>query len=262
MCGGVVGAATINGPQGEFKATQDGTYNLLESRGSTNNLQVTGTFDNKELRNVKMTLGGGMGTPGDMIEFSSDGTLTVNGKVVTGEFTTPLGVKISQNGDQVVIKTPDGDSFKMYTTDCVPRAINMEGEISPQRAQGEVSGLVGTFDDEIPPGTFPEGMGGNRNGDANSKAFWDSWAMKLVAKTGEDDAKRLAEAHAAGEAAATKGAEAKAAGEKGPATTTTEGPDGKPTTGPAPTTGGPTATPGATPAATPVATGGGLTTAK
>lgn len=255
MCGGAVGAATINGPQGTFKATEDGTYNLLESRWSSNNLSVQGTFENHELRNVKMTVGGGLGQPGDVIEFTNDGKCFVNGKEVTGEITTANGTKISKNGDQVVIKTPDGDSFKMYTTFCHPPAINIEGEISPERAQGDVAGLVGTFDDSIPEGQFPEGMGGTRTGDPNTKEYWASWAMKQVAKAGDEDEKRRQEAHAAAERSAQKGAEQKAAAAKAGETTTRAGEAPKPGTGPgtsaaAPGTGGPT--PGA-PVATPTA---------
>ena len=209
MCGGVVGAATINGPQGSFKARENGTYNLLESRGSTNNLSIQGTFDNNELRNVKMTVGGGLGQPGDQIEFTNGGKVIVNGQEVNGEFTTANGTKISKNGDQVVIKTPDGDSFKMYTTFCHPPAINMEGEIAPNRVQGEVSGLVGTFDDSIPEGQFPEGLGGTRNGDPNSKAYWASWALKQAQKSSEEAEKRRKEAAAAAEQSAQRSTDTK-----------------------------------------------------
>lgn len=253
MCGGAVGAATINGPQGTFKAREDGTYNLLESRWSSNNLSIQGDFANHELRNVKMTVGGGLGQPGDQIEFTNDGKLLVNGQEVKGDITTANGTKISKNGDSVVVKTPDGDSFKMYTTYCHPPAINIEGEISPQRAQGDVSGLVGTFDDSIPAGQFPEGMGGTRSGDPNSKEFWASWALKQVAKSNDGDEKRRQENAAAAEKSVQKGAEAKAAGTKGAdqaAARTGEAP--LPGDGPKPTTDGPK-TGGPTPGA-PIAT--------
>ncbi len=210
MCGGAVGSATVNGPQGSFKVQEDGTFNLLESRWSSANLHVEGTFENHELRNVKMTVGGALGTPGDMIEFRNDGKLLLNGQEVTGDVTTANGTKISKNGDQVVIKTPDGDSFSMYISFCQPPAINMEGEIAPNRAQGDVAGLVGTFDDSIPEGQFPEGLGGTRGGDPNSKAFWASWAVKQLEESSKEDEKRRQEAAAAAEKSAQKGADAEA----------------------------------------------------
>ena len=258
MCGGAVGAATVNGPQGSFKAKEDGTYNLLESRWSGNNLSVQGTFDNHELRNVQMTVGGGLGQPGDKIEFRNDGTILVNGQECKGEMITANGTKISRNGESVVIKTPDGDSFKMYLTDCVPKAINMEGEVSPQRAQGDVSGLVGTFADSIPEGQFPEGLGGVRNGDPNSGAFWASWAAKQTAKVGDEDDKRRKESAAAAEQSAQKGANTKAAaakaGEKTPGKTLDGAKTGEaPQPGdPKPAIGGPGT--GRPPAGTPLAT--------
>jgi hypothetical protein len=258
MCGGAVGAATVNGPQGAFKVRENGTFSLLESRGSTNNLSVQGTFDNHELRNVKMTVGGGLGTPGDQIEFRNDGKVIVNGEEVNGEITTANGTKISKNGDQVVIKTPDGDSFKMYLSFCQPPAINMEGEIAPNRVQGEVAGLVGTFDDSIPEGQFPEGLGGTREGDPNTARFWASWALKNIQKSQEEEEKRRQAAKAEAEKAAQKSADGKKAaeapgeapkpGEAAPGT----GEAPKPGTGDGPKTGAPT---GTTPTATPVAPG-------
>ncbi|MBM3273849.1 MAG: hypothetical protein FJZ00_01755, partial [Candidatus Sericytochromatia bacterium] len=100
-------------------------------------------------------------------------------------------------------------SFKMYTTFCHPPAINMEGEIAPNRVQGEVSGLVGTFDDSIPEGQFPEGLGGTRNGDPNSKAYWASWALKQAQKSSEEAEKRRKEAAAAAEQSAQRSTDTK-----------------------------------------------------
>ncbi|MBM3269083.1 MAG: hypothetical protein FJZ01_15700 [Candidatus Sericytochromatia bacterium] len=245
MCGGAVGSATVNGPQGSFKVKENGTFNLLESRWSSNNLHVEGTFDNNELRNVKMTVGGGLGQPGDMIEFRNDGKLLLNGQEVNGEVTTANGTKISKNGDQVVIKTPDGDSFKMYISFCQPPAINMEGEIAPNRAQGDVAGLVGTFDDSIPEGQFPEGLGGTRNGDPSTKAFWASWAVKQLSEASDEDDKRRKEAAAAAEKAAQKSADAEAqdakAGDGKPADPADPAKPAAPAEpGAGPATGGPT----------------------
>lgn len=258
LCGGAVGATTISGPQGSFKARGDGTYNLLQSKWSSSNLSMQGTFQGNELRNVKLTVGGGEGQPGDQIEFTNDGKVFVNGEEVKGEITTANGTKISKNGDSVVIKTPDGDSFKMSTTACRPPAINVEGEISPQRAQGDVSGLVGTFDDSIPGGQFADGPGGTRGGDPGTPEYWASWALKQVSKANDEDEKRRQEASAAAQRSAQKGAEQKAAGPKPADTGTTRtGEAPQPGDGPKPTTDGPatggptTGTPIATP--TPVA---------
>jgi|GEM_PF-1721560 len=198
MCGGAVGAATISGPQGSFPVSIDGKYTLLENRDNVRNFLMEGTFVNKELRSVTMQFGGKGDFQGsdvyhyDKINYTNDNRLFVNGVEVTGDMTTPLGTKISKNGDQVVITTPDGDTMKMYQSFCEPPTINIEGDLSKDRPQGAMRGLVGTFDDSIPDGTPPLGTGlftpgsGGGAGDPGWDTFWSSWNARENAKRQED----------------------------------------------------------------------------
>ncbi|MEB3203707.1 MAG: hypothetical protein VKP57_03315 [Candidatus Sericytochromatia bacterium] len=193
-----MGAATINGPQGSFPVSIDGKYTLLENRDNVRNFLMEGTFVNKELRSVTMQFGGKGDFQGsdvyhyDKITYTNDNRLIVNGVEVTGDMTTPLGTKISKNGDQVVITTPDGDTMKMYQSFCQPPTINIEGDLSKDRPQGAMRGLVGTFDDSIPDGTPPLGTGmftpgsGGGAGDPGWDAFWSSWNVRENAKRQED----------------------------------------------------------------------------
>ncbi|MEB3236812.1 MAG: hypothetical protein VKO64_04205 [Candidatus Sericytochromatia bacterium] len=192
-----MGAATISGPQGSFPVSIDGKYTLLENRDNVRNFLMEGTFVNKELRSVTMQFGGKGDFQGsdvyhyDKITYTNDNRLIVNGVEVTGDMTTPLGTKISKNGDQVVITTPDGDTMKMYQSFCEPPTINIEGDLSKERDQGSMRGLVGTFDDSIPDGTPPLGTGkftpgSGSSGDAGWDAFWSSWNARENAKRDAD----------------------------------------------------------------------------
>lgn len=194
MCGKAVGHATINGPQGTFKVARDGYFSLMYNQENPDDLSVNGQFDNNELHEVDMTLGGGGGAQPDQISYKSDGTLTVNGKPCTSNTVTANGTKITFNGGKVNITSPDGDTFSMYQTKCNPPAINIEGQVASNRPQGEVAGLVGTFDDSIPEGTH--NMFNGTQTQLTNATYWMSWAMDQVTKDAKSEAERRKELNA------------------------------------------------------------------
>lgn len=137
-----MGGATISGPQGTVKTPKDGSYTLVAQNGLGKDwLNVKGTFENSDLKHVDMQIGN------DVLTYDASGQMTVNGQPFTGgTVTTPDGTTITKNGDTITVTTAMGDSFSLSTSICP--AINMSGQIAPDRGKGNAWGLVGNFNDD------------------------------------------------------------------------------------------------------------------
>jgi hypothetical protein len=140
----------VNGPKGSIKvptSMANGTTELMRDQQNPKDLKVTGDFTDGELQKVDITCSLNKDTGKcDQISYDKNGTLMVNGKAATPPMTTENGTKITSDGNRVIIDTKVGDHFELDKTTCP--ALNIEGDVSPNRGQGNVhSDLFGDFDD-------------------------------------------------------------------------------------------------------------------
>lgn len=146
-----MGGATVTGPKGSTKlpsSMMDGNQEIIRDQSNPKDLNVRGEFEKGELTKVTMQVSWDAAKgKGDEITFDKNGTLTVNGQVAHPPMTTENGTVISETGGKVSINTKAGDHFTLDKTACP--AINMEGDVAPNRGTGNVhSDMLGNFDDD------------------------------------------------------------------------------------------------------------------
>lgn len=128
-------------------AQRNGSYEIMRDAYKPGDLTVTGEFVDGDLKKVKMMVSqdDAKGTA-DLVEYDGT-TFSVNGKPVSPPLTTENGTKITMDGGKFHIQTKGGDNFSMEPTICP--AINLEGDVNPNRGTGNVrSELLGDFDDD------------------------------------------------------------------------------------------------------------------
>lgn len=128
-------------------AQRNGTWEIMRDAYNPGDLTITGDFQDGDLKKVSMMVSkdAAKGTA-DLIEYDGT-TLMVNGKPATPPLTTENGTKITMEGGKFHIETKGGDTFNMEPTICP--AINLEGDVNPNRGTGNVrSQLLGDFDDD------------------------------------------------------------------------------------------------------------------
>lgn len=126
----------------------NGNQEIIRDQANPKDLNVRGDFENGELTKVHMRVSwDATKGKGDEITFDKNGTLTVNGQVAHPPMTTENGTVISESGGKVSINTKSGDHFTLDKTVCP--AINLEGDVAPNRGTGNVhSDMLGNFDDD------------------------------------------------------------------------------------------------------------------